>query len=141
MRSIKFRAWDGKNFVTEDFYVMDGQAYTLEDDGGCSDPDCCGGANYFMQDKKWKLQQFTGLHDKNGKEIYEGDIVAISVNSKEELCDDGSGIGTVVWDEKKFTWTWKYNLEICPWNKNVVEWAEKSLIIGNIYENPELLKV
>ena len=61
--------------------------------------------------------QFTGLKDTNGKEIYEGDI----------LGDVWGNKGVVVWDKG-----------IARFNKvGGCEWAE---IIGNIYENPELVK-
>lgn len=65
--------------------------------------------------------QFTGLHDKNGKEIYEGDIV------KRDLDGD---VGMVEIDSGVFTMSGDCQL---PLFQETVE------IIGNIYENPELL--
>jgi hypothetical protein len=64
--------------------------------------------------------QFTGLHDKNGKEIYEGDIVK-SGNFTDSVIYWRCGFGTG--EGQDFT----------PLDQNVIE------VIGNIYENPELL--
>jgi uncharacterized phage protein (TIGR01671 family) len=73
------------------------------------------------------LMQYTGLKDKNGKEIYEGDIVKALINF-------GPGGDA----ERIFT------VEITPFGVNIQEWNYKEdylpEIIGNIYENGELLK-
>ncbi|MEO7047623.1 MAG: YopX family protein [Ferruginibacter sp.] len=67
--------------------------------------------------------QFTGIEDKNGKEIYEGDI------------NQDSGI--LIWniDDASFCWEYK-ELEVHSMGSEN-EWC---LIIGNIHENPELIK-
>lgn len=72
------------------------------------------------------LTQFTGLHDKNGKEIYEGDILNNSSNGK----------GFVEWDERQVT----YRINAKQSNMTLSVIALNSEIIGNIYENPELIQ-
>ncbi len=83
-----------------------------------------------------KLMQSTGLHDKNGKEIFEGDI--LGVDTDEEIVNLN-----IYWDSKHALFMFeskKYNekdllAELVEDNTYPFE------IIGNIYENPELLEV
>jgi hypothetical protein len=72
------------------------------------------------------LMQFTGLHDKNGKEIYEGDIVVTPRGiSRQVVFLDGCFQGIYIYDS-------------C--NGNCLrEWGSSLEIVGNVYENPELL--
>jgi len=88
--------------------------------------------------KKLVLMQYTGLKDKNGKEIYEGDIVEAYDGTRDVV-----KIG-------------RYNVDVaeygCPvcgvyTNSGIVyhalfgwDWAGEVKVIGNIYENPELVK-
>lgn len=70
------------------------------------------------------LMQFTGLKDKNGKEIYEGDIVRCFDTAGEKVYDrevDFYGFRDEIWS-------------------NETDGKTKVEIIGNIYSNPELLK-
>lgn len=114
MREIKFRAWDKKNKVM--FKIFDN--VSRED--------------WYLP--QWKesheVMQFTGLHDKNGKEIYEGDIVLFSTSwNQTEYHKNKFGIKRVVEFAKgSFSYCMVYG------DMDVVE------VIGNIYENPELLK-
>ena len=80
--------------------------------------------------------QFTGLKDKNGKEIYEGDIIAN--NEFPHLLIVGFNIGCASFCASK---TNSFSTEKCYWFENDIcviqdEWE----IIGNIYENPERLR-
>lgn len=81
--------------------------------------------------------QFTGLHDKNGKEIFEGDLIKFRAN----YCytdQVGTHISEVVFKDLMWHLQVKINDELqCmdfDMNKNGLE------IIGNIHQNPELLK-
>jgi len=73
-----------------------------------------------------ELMQYTGLKDKNGKEIYEGDILK-TVNGD---------WGVIVWNAPFF------ELTISETQSSLYtrEWLSKGEVIGNIHENPELLK-
>lgn len=74
-----------------------------------------------------QIQQFTGLKDKNGQEIYEGDVVEYTVS----VVNTETGVGEVKFDNGAFGVD--YNPLFNIYEKNIK-------IIGNIFKNPELLK-
>jgi uncharacterized phage protein (TIGR01671 family) len=76
--------------------------------------------------------QYTGLTDKNGKKIFEGDIL-----------DCGDRVVYVKWHEICGTWDCdfvRYKGVRCSNGITPVEWKYRAEIIGNIHDNPELLK-
>ncbi len=146
-RPIKFRAWradKNKMLVGEDIYLedspiritLDGKSIFRDNDHGCNDPDCCGGRSEFDTYAKVILMQFTGLHDKNGKEIFEGDIVQFHFNK--DWCE-----GDYLPKERFEVSLEKFGL----WCKGENFGYEGELllqpsgceVLGNIYENPGLL--
>ena len=85
----------------------------------------------------WDIMQFTGLKDKNGKEIYEGDIL--------EYARDNN-LGGMIREVRaiEFKPNLGYRLGGAQFDDNPGGyvgglWNENILVIGNIYENPELL--
>lgn len=84
------------------------------------------------------LMQSTGLHDKNGKEIFEGDIIkngeaVVDVKNHPTL-----GFYTTPNGVERF---FGDNTSIRDFNNDVEDFSDVTEIIGNVYENPELLEV
>ncbi len=140
MREIKFRAWD-KHSKTMYFSYEVGTTGSI---------DLLDMQSHFDDERDWELMQNTGLHDKNGKEIYEGDIVEF--NDKWEYYRGEYGIKMMFADiEEKKRLIEKYNAE--PMHRYEVEFEPtegynlskydleqgRYTVIGNIYQNPELL--
>lgn len=127
-RIIKFRAWDGDKLIGfGDLMCRQGHfdafINTIAETTAANNPN----------GPKYNLMQYTGLKDRNGVEIYEGDIGKIwYVNSRDEplWCID-----SVIFSEGMFHFT-SFDTGILD------ELAIKTVeVIGNIYENPELLGV
>ena len=124
MRDIKFRCWD-----TENKQMLKVQELDFEDTfyGGRLSIRTDQYNDYFdIEDMI--LMQYTGLKDRNGKEIYEGDIVYI-------MPEDERGI--IRWDNETARYVVIYDNIISDFDN----WYGKDLeVIGNKFDNPELLE-
>lgn len=129
MREIKFRAWAKK----EKEFVPSNIEWSISSEGlFCFTGE---GGGLISYDEDYKLMQFTGLHDRNGKEIYEGDILCDVVERGKE---QPTFLYKVEWaDDIGPGW-----FSMAPRGRCFLKEMRMSLyeIIGNIYENPELLK-
>ena len=88
----------------------------------------------YSDKNNWEVMQYTGLQDKNGKEIYEGDIVAVK-KFKWIIAMGCSTDGEYGWLQKRIGDDVGKSYIITE-NDGIDERYE---VIGNIYENPELL--
>lgn len=117
-RKIKFRCW---NKELKEIWVG---GYVQFDTGNILFDDEDGNTFEYTGDE-FPLMQYTGLNDKNGEEIYEGDF----------LKHDLWGISEIIWEHGMFRG---------KGNDHDITLADhqlkRSRVIGNIYENPELLK-
>jgi uncharacterized phage protein (TIGR01671 family) len=146
MREIKFRAWEKINHK-----IIQVSALSLDPRNGGSDGEC--GLHIGLAETDYNLMQYTGLHDKDGKEIYEGDIIRCIA----ELVRLLTGIPTgekrtellkIIYLEHEARFTFEqikgsYAAGYIDTFKLRQEHLTKFNyeVIGNIYENPELLEV
>ena len=138
MREIRFRAWDRKRkemfIVHEIHFDKISGVITYVSGYGETDKDGTafygGGERGYAKALRYVLQEFTGLRDKNGKEIYEGDILR-RPGYAEGLSDYIVGFerGHFTLQHTKTA----YN-QLGIWNI-----ADTTEVVGNIHENPELL--
>ena len=130
-REIKFRAWD---------YQQKKMLFNI--------------AVYPNTSKVIPIMQYTGLKDKNGKEIYEGDIIIIEDVYKDILLDDSTGpsepcnhLAPVSFRKSEYGVEIKDGADIfCSgfWSFQSIRYEtgqDDYEVIGNIYENPELMGV
>lgn len=139
-RKLKFRSWnlEDKNWENSAYLELDGN-YELKN------------IMLWKYPEKYIIQQFTGLKDKNGREIYEGDIVSFSGNlTADDSCGlepngffyDENSIHSIIWNEKLAGWDLNFD------ENDIIKYKRDTRgllldgsceIIGNIFENPELL--
>lgn len=120
----KYRAWDSwrERMSVVDRIYIDTKGVRLYDDFG----------EYWRDFNDVNLMQSTGLFDKNGKEVFVGDIIKCTRGCLHE-----------VYIEKEYGGTYIGGMPAI-YLKGIREgyaWTGDEVIIGNIYENPELLEV
>ena len=141
MREIKFRGWDEQKKIMHndvefirsgvegnDWIIFKSDKQKLEDDNVLNNP-------YFQQ--QIKIMQYTGLKDKNGVEIYEGDIVRTTCNIFRDEKDNIPYISEIKYIKDNCGFK-AYDLKFESCHSKVENL--KSEVIGNIYENEGLLK-
>lgn len=123
MREIKFRAWDKYLKRWTNYSIADDLPRFYNKHTGCWKTDRDG--------ERFILCQYTGIKDISGVEIYEGDIFIArnSHNCKFKVIYDGSRFIGVNYDRER----------VCYVDSCYKNGSSRLEIIGNIYENPELL--
>ena len=138
MREIKFRAWDTHKKVMYSANELGADQETLSVDGR-GFVNVSGDNTGLSQFHTHLLPlEYTGLKDKNGKEIYEGDIVASSDCGYEDI-----GNYEVKWDIEMARYVLKTVGSEFRWHCGLEDDEVKALnleVIGNIYSYPELIK-
>lgn len=135
-REIKFRAWD-KTYKRMNYKVQVGNTDYADQNYTCNsiwvdygDRKSIGWMN--ADEKCIDLMQFTGLIDKNGKEIYEGDFCIVPYLGDEKTR------GVIEYKNGAFVFMSKENpsLQVVGWS--MIKPSETE-VVGNIFETPELL--
>jgi uncharacterized phage protein (TIGR01671 family) len=145
LREIKFRAWvvnprrriigvyEAKQIMIYDFIKWSkGELFTPNDVGN----------QLFENADDLKIMQFTGLKDKNEKEIYEGDIVKFSnIEYSTGVYGASEGVAEIVYKNNAFILL-GYDMNCDNLDANIFGYLNNNdmEVIGNIYENPELIK-
>lgn len=127
-REIKFRAYSSHNHkmypVSDIEWDIDGRIWVTADDGK---------NGIELIDEEAHLMQCTGLHDNNGRKIYEGDIVRTGTDN---IGDPDPMIGQVIMREG----SWLIENEKMQEAIELFSEITSREVIGNIFEDPELME-
>lgn len=146
MRDIRFRAWDKKEKTMN--YSAEGRIV----DGRLIAFDLMIEWRRNIYSSEWELMQFTGLHDKNGKEIYENDLIKVNINvcvSGHAYTGDDEWIDVDYYAVVKFMPSKGFYGKVLRATNNIDDTEPRATkmvtiasyrteVIGNIYSNPEL---
>ncbi|MEK4085639.1 YopX family protein [Psychrobacillus sp. FSL K6-1415] len=127
MREIKFRAWETGEEIMHPNVT----------NGVYQDPDEIIDFDFVLGLERFKVMQYTGLKDKDGTEIFEGDIVSTDLSRPFLIVEFRNGA---------FMYQCHHNGQdyydfMEPSYEEIKEFTKYHKVIGNIYENPELLEV
>lgn len=128
----RFRAWDKefKEMVQVDALVFDEQIIKATYKNG----------NVVKEDlKNYVLMQSTGLKDKNGKEIFEGDI--LTTGKRTGVVKNHRTLGFYINDARGDNWWFGSDVDLAEFEDFTRDVARKIGILGNIHTNPELVEV
>lgn len=140
MREIKFRAWDKKaKKMRQVVNMVFNVGFGVETNDNSLKLIWVKGYDVIEQkeiqiqkEKDIELMQYTGLHDKNGKEIYEGDIVEWAGIRMEVFWGEDIGIG--------YGFCWRNIEGEGGYHESMTGFIDEYEVIGNIYDNPDLLE-
>lgn len=130
MKKIKFRAWDERRNRMIEVTSISFRNGTIQEDTRHA-------VNRKIYLDDVVLMQYTGLKDKNGVEIYEGDILEVEKN------EDGTYKGTIngnTFFGRFQGYSSKIKVDGMHDINNIRYWNNHVEVIGNIYENPDLLE-
>ena len=134
-RQIKFRVWNLRfqEWEIKDKIVLDCDGYVIFNDGRES--------SFIMDDSSLVVQQFTGLKDKNDREIYEGDIVKLKAYDGWKDSFGRYIFAEVLYHEEtaRFRTSWNKETYRGDCFDNTDE-SKDVAVVGNICESPDLLK-
>ena len=132
MTTPRFRAWDKEDEVMIDWFWLSSEGDLYETPVTVYD------TPHLELERNDDLiaMQYTGLKDENGTEIYEGDIVRVTDDDGSTDFADG-GIGTIGGMDELFMWYIDGDVHNGLYDIETTAYIE---VIGNKYENPELLK-
>lgn len=127
MRSLKFRAWD----TEQEEWIITTALEVFSFSGELS-------SVYDARNEHTVIQQFTGVEDSNGKEIYEGDIIKDSWKENQPY-----GYSPEEWSEEEMIFVVKFEAPAFTFpnhnnSQNCLEDFRRK-VIGNIFENPDLI--
>jgi uncharacterized phage protein (TIGR01671 family) len=135
VREIRFRTWQGGYFS---YWGFMGKMFASLGDNNIE--------SLSIEDKQARTQQFTGLKDKNGKEIYEGDIIEstgklVSFVTGKDTGEIVKSKYEVVWSEENAHYAQKRLTDGYIQNGTGMKQMFMTAyyeVIGNVFENPEL---